>query len=161
MFVGALPEGYTPRSIVFVGDDGRGTLAQLAAKTYPEMKINIVDRSPVRIMWLESKAEKNGWSTFTGDITDPDTIADIVNKTSGGTDAVFMKHGVHLNHPRNQEKVVACLFRLSRPGGSVGWLVRLQEDFTDVSVDQNGLHSTVYVGRNTPERQLKAEKITL
>jgi len=165
MFTSALPQGLELGSIVLVGDYGKGTLADLASKTFPRMRITIVDRSPVVIEELRPKAKEDGWSVFTGDITDPRTIAALVKKTSGGAEAVFMKHGVHLNPPRDQEKVIASLFRLSRRGGIIGWsvptvlvgsLARPQNAFVDTTIRHDILHSTVYIGRNTPPRRLRA-----
>ena len=169
MFTGAFPKDFVPGSILLVGDDGKGTVADLAAITYAGIQISIVDCSPVIIERLRPKAERLGWSVFTGDITDPDRIADIVKSTSGGADAVFMKHGVHLNLPKDQKNIVAGLFGLCRndgivgwsvPTAVVGWLARPQERFVDKTVRHDFLHSTVYIGRNTPGRQLRVLQVS-
>jgi hypothetical protein len=165
MFTGSFPQDFVPGSILFVGDDGNGTLADLAAKTYPGIHINIVDRSPDITRQLTPKAEKLGWSVFTGYINNPDTVEKIRRSTSGGADAVFMKHGVYLNSPENQKTMVADLFRLSREGGVVGWsipaategwLARRREEFVDTTIRHDILHSTVHMGTNTPERQQRS-----
>lgn len=162
MFTGAFPEGFKPTSILFVGDDGNGTLAELASATYPGIHVSIVDRLPEIIRLLTPKAEKLGWSVFTGSINNPDAVARVLQSTPSGVDAVFMKHGVHLNRPKDQKTVVADLFRFSRPDGVVGWsvptatagwLARRQDAFVDKTIRHDFLHSTVYLGTNTPQRQ--------
>ena len=115
MFVSAFPQGFRPGSIALVGDDG--TLADLAAESYAESKIIVVDRSAA----VGARLRGQGRTVISGDIRHPDTVARIVNETSGGADAVFMKHGVYLNSPANQKIVVAGLFNACRQDGMVGF----------------------------------------
>jgi len=168
MFDGFLREKeFVPRWIVLVGDDGNGTLARLAAESYPESQILIVDREPAVINRLRQTDGHHGWSVIAGDITDSHTIDEIVTKTSGGADAVFMKHGVHMNLPGDQENVVSGLFGLLQPAGivgfsvptfTVGWWVRPPEAFIDRTMNGGLFHSTVYIGNNTLERQRRGSK---
>jgi threonine dehydrogenase-like Zn-dependent dehydrogenase len=160
MFTGALPQDFAG-SILLVGDDEKGTLAGMAADSYPESKIFIVDRSQEIIQQLTPEAEKIGWSVIAGDITDSDTIDEILQKTSGGADAVFMKHGIHLNLPKDQENVIAGLFGVCRRDGFVGfsvptvtagWWVLMPDVLIDQTISSGLFHSTVYVARNTQER---------
>jgi hypothetical protein len=163
-FTDALPKNYIPPSILFVGDNGYATLPLLAKASYPKSIIMIADRSPETIKRLGRITEPK-WILLPGDVTEQAMVDTIDKVTPGGVYAVFMKHGVYMNSSKNQEKLVAELFRLTQPGGVVGWsapaaadifMPRSVRSFTDKSIGHDLRFSTVYIGINTPQRHERA-----